>query len=241
MPAEQGAVGDLHHAGVELQHGIRLKMGWVGMPKLAAARNVVHNGSRVEGARLLARRSPERASVSGRNLVEPLGRVAPDGQSLRRGPGRLLLCQMGAPGEATANRFAARRPGGGRPGWVPPQQDLRHPVPLIRGAVRGVSKFRQHEHPVEGPATEVAEPTAGCGVCACGYGYPEHVATSCLVGVSGRPKNPHYKVLWPEWPLPVAKPVDGATPILIYVFHHPIARGRCARRLGTTCRIPRAP
>ncbi|WP_331762085.1 hypothetical protein [Streptomyces anulatus] len=49
MPAEQGAVGDLHHAGVELQHGIRPKMEWVGMPKLAAARNVVHNDSRDAG------------------------------------------------------------------------------------------------------------------------------------------------------------------------------------------------
>lgn len=240
-PTEQEPGGDLRHAGSGPRREIGAGKGCAGMPKLAAARNVVHNGSRVQGARLVARRSPERASVSGRNLVEPLGRVAPDGQSLRRGPGRLLRCQVGAPGEATANRFAARRPGGGRPGWVPPQQDLRHPVPLIRGAVRGVSRFRQHEHPVEGPATEVAEPTAGCSVCACGYGYPEHVATSCLEGVSGWPKNPHYKVLWPEWPLPVAKPVDGATPILIYVSHHPIAPGRFARRLRTTCRIPRAP
>lgn len=185
--------------------------------------------------------APKGLRFLGRNLVEPLDRVAPDGQSLQRGPGRLLRCQMGAPGEATANRFAARRPGGGRPGWVPPQQDLRHPVPLSRGAARGVSRFRQHEHPVEGPATEVAEPTAGCSVCACGYGYPEHVATSCLIGVSGRPKNPHHKVLWPEWPLTVAKPVDGATLILIYATRHPIAPGRCARRLGTTCRIPGAP
>ncbi|RLV64254.1 hypothetical protein STAN_7074 [Streptomyces sp. CBMAI 2042] len=119
--------------------------------------------------------------------------------------------------------------------WVPPQEDLRHPDPLNRGAGGGDS--RQHEHPVEGPATSVADPTAGCSVCACGYGYPEHVATSCLVGArGGRPKDPHHKVLWPEWPLPVAKPVDGATPILINVDRHPTAPAPCAERLGATCR-----
>lgn len=92
-------------------------------------------------------------------------------------------------------------------------EGLRHLNPLDRGAGWGMS--RQHEHPVEGPATcEVAEPTAGCGVCACGYGYPDHVATSWFLGVRGRLKDPYYKVFWPEWPLPACpRPVDGATPI----------------------------
>lgn len=144
------------------------------MPMLAAAQNVVHNDSRDAGPASWHDEAPVWASVSGRNLVEPLGRVAPDGQSLQRGPGRLLRCQEGTPAEATA--ITSRLGGPGRQtraGAAP--EGLRHPDPLSRGVGRGVS--RQHKHPVEGPATSVAEPTAGCGVCARGCGYPKHVAS----------------------------------------------------------------
>lgn len=138
----------------------------------------------------------------------------------------VITSRLGGPGRQT--------PAGAAP------EGLRHPDPLNKGGGRGV--LRQHKHPVEGPATgKVGGPTAGCGVCACGYGYPEHVATSCLEGVSGRPKNLHHKVRWPEWPLPVAKPVDGATPLWTYVERHPTALARSDLRFRVTCRAPPLP
>lgn len=206
-----------------------------GMPMLARTQNVVHNDSRDAGPASWHDEAPRGLRFPERNLM--LNRSA--GSNRASNPfgklGKASRCQKGAPAEATA--ITSRLGGPGRQtrtGAAP--RGLRHPSPLNRGVHRGV---RQHKHPVEGPATgKVADPTAGCGVCACGYGYPEHVATSCPEGVSGKPKNPHYKVLWPEWPLPVAKPVDGATLILIYVDSHPTALHGCEPHLMATCRVP---
>lgn len=166
--------------------------------------------------------------------VEPLDRRQPDGQSLRGSSAKLLRCQKGAPAEATA--IASRLGGPGRQthmGAAP--EGLRHLNPLDRGAGRGIS--RQHEHPVEGPATcEVADPTAGCSVCACGYGYPDHVATSWFVGVSGRPTDPHHKVVGPSGPSRLPSRSTGSLAFSIYVRRHHTAEVGPEETLGATCR-----
>lgn len=181
-PAEREPGGDLRHAGSGPRREMGAGKGCAGMPKLAVARNVVHNDSRDAGPASWHDEAPKGLRFLERNLM--LNRSA-DGN--RTGnpfgePCKALRCQKGAPAEATA--IASRLGGPGRQthmGAAP--EGLRHLNPLDRGAGRGIS--RQHEHPVEGPATcEVADPTAGCSVCACGGGYPDHVATSCLLGVS---------------------------------------------------------
>ncbi len=149
---------------------------------------------------------------------------------------KALRCQKGAPAEATA--IASRLGGPGRQTrtGAAPEGLRRHPDPLGRGAGRG--DCRQHEHPAEGPATcEVADPTAGCGVCACGYGYPDHVATSWSVGVSGRPTDLHYKVLGPSGPSRLPSRSQGPLAFSIYVRRHHTAGGGPQETLGAPCRF----
>ncbi|MDT0551289.1 hypothetical protein, partial [Streptomyces lonegramiae] len=82
-----------------------------GMPKLAAAQNVVHNDSRVGGIASWHDEAPVRASGFGSKPdVEPLDRRQPDGRSLRGA----LQCSPVSEGRSSrgdCNRFMARWPG----------------------------------------------------------------------------------------------------------------------------------
>lgn len=189
------------------------------MPMLAGTQNVVHNDSRDAGPASWHDEAPVVGFGSGENLMlnrstganrtgNPFGELC-----------KALRCQKGAPAEATA--IASRLGGPGRQTrtGAAPEGLRRHLDPLGRGAGREMS--RQHEHPVEGPATcEVADPTAGCSVCACGYGYPDHVATSWFVGVSGRPTNLHHKVVGPSGPSRLPSRSTGPLAFSIYVRRH---------------------
>lgn len=216
---------------------IRPDLERAGMPKLAAARNVVHNDSRGQGAlplgttkppkglRFLARNLMLNRSTGANRTGNPFGELC-----------KALRCQKGAPAEATA--IASRLGGPGRQTrtGAAPEGLRRHPDPLGRGAGRG--DCRQHEHPVEGPATcEVADPTAGCGVCACGCGYPDHVATSWSVGVSGRPTDLHYKVLGPSGPSRLPSRSQGPLAFSIYVRRNHTATPMSHVPLIATCRF----
>lgn len=132
-PAGQDSSSDIGHFRAARGRENRLKEGCPGMPMLAGTQNVVHNDSR--GAGLPRGTTKPLMGASGFGVkpdVEPLGRVAPDGQSLQRGPGRLLRCQKGTPGEATAIASRLGGPGAADPMGAAPRRPTSSRPPQQR-------------------------------------------------------------------------------------------------------------